>query len=143
MIELKHHLVHLKTRNSFLKYIKEQRLSSHLRLNKNEWHKKYYEMFYRKRPGKRAMIPFAPSSDFETAGIEIINGSPLMDPPMKDGCWNRAIYFYTVTLRKSMFGLITLDDFQLGFASFFIFFWRTIKFLLMDGQKWRGVCVGS
>lgn len=34
----------------------EQKLSLHLRLHKNEWHKRYYEMFYRKRPGKRAAV---------------------------------------------------------------------------------------
>ena len=27
-----------------------------MRLHKNEWHKRYYEMFYRKRPGKRAAV---------------------------------------------------------------------------------------
>lgn len=35
---------------------KEQKLSAHLRLHRNEWHQKYYELFYRKRPGKKRRL---------------------------------------------------------------------------------------
>ncbi|CAG5085676.1 Oidioi.mRNA.OKI2018_I69.PAR.g10962.t2.cds [Oikopleura dioica] len=34
----------------------EQKLSAHLRLHRNEWHQKYYELFYRKRPGKKRRL---------------------------------------------------------------------------------------
>jgi hypothetical protein len=57
----------------------EAKLSSHLRLNKNEWHKKYYEMFYRKRPGKRSSV--MDDSNEQIAKRLIPNMLSLLPPP--------------------------------------------------------------